>query len=537
MKALWLPLLLVMPAVFILIRQPSASAGVSGDIPAAVMTMLENSPSPTVAGKPVEIEALRLFYEQRGNQPVWVDGTGMSARAQALLRNLQAAARDGLDPADYASGFVVGDIGAAEQLASAELAVSATLVRYASDVRGDRVLSTRIERDRRITNVIDPVPVLTAAADAPDMIAFVDSLAPSSPIYVGLREALARYRAIESAGDWPKLPDGPDLGPGSTDPRVATLRLRLQLTGDLAAEAQGASPSHYDEAVRGAVRRFQERHGLAPNGTVSGQTRALLNVPVQGRIRQIVANLERARWLPDDLGNPYVLVNLADFHLELVEGGKDVLRMRVVVGDPQTLTPVFSDKISYIEINPYWNVPKSIAIKEKLPVLRRDPSALKRQNIRVLGPGGDEIDPASVEWSAVTANNWIYRLRQDPGTRNALGRIKFMFPNPYDIYLHDTPSRALFRRQVRAFSHGCIRIEKPIELAMLLLRTTDGWGRARIERTISKGKNKPVLLKDPVPVHLVYLTAWVGRDGLMQFRGDHYNLDAPLVAAVDPIRE
>jgi L,D-transpeptidase YcbB len=538
MKALRLPLLLVVPFVFVLGRQSDAVATVSDEIPAAVMHALETAePTLQVAGKPVEIEALRSFYQQRNNQSVWVDGMGTSPRAQALLRAFQNAARDGLDPADYDPGPIVHEVGTAEQLAAAELAVSATLVRYASDLRGGRALPSKIERDRRILNVIDPVQVLTAAADAPDPTTFVDSLAPTDSIYVGLRDTLARYRAIAAAGGWPNLPDGPDLGPEANDPRVSILRLRLQLTGDLAPEAQGHPPSRYDEDVRDAVRRFQQRHGLAANGVVGGRTQAHLNVPVQGRIRQVLANLERARWLPDDLGNPYVLVNLADFHLQVVEDGFEVLRMRVVVGDRQTLTPVFSDKISYIEINPYWNIPRSIAVKEQLPVLRRNPNGLRAQNIRVLGPGGEQIDPESVDWSAVSVSNWNYRLRQDPGTRNALGRIKFMFPNPYGVYLHDTPSRALFRRQVRAFSHGCIRIEKPIELATFLLRGTEGWGRARIQQAIAKGKNRSIVLKDPVPVHLVYLTAWVGKDGMTQFRGDHYNLDAPLVAALDANRE
>ena len=276
---------------------------------------------------------------------------------------------------------------------------------------------------------------------------------------------------------------------------------------------------------------------MPASGIVDEQTRTLLNIPVQDRIRQILANLERARWLPDDLGDPYVLVNLADFALQVVEGGRDVMRMRVVIGEPETITPVFSDKISYIEINPYWNIPRSIAVKEKLPVLRRNLAALKAQNIRVFGPDGEEIDPATVNWPAVNANNFSYRLRQDPGARNALGRIKFMFPNPYGVYLHDTPSRALFRRQVRTFSHGCIRIEKPIELATFLLRSKEGWGRTRIQQTIAKGKNRTIVLNDPVSVHLVYLTAWLDRDAKMQFRDDHYNLDAPLVAALDPSRE
>jgi L,D-transpeptidase YcbB len=538
MKALRLPLLLVVPVVFILGRAPNAQAAIADDIAAAITHILETAvPAINVGGKPVEIEGLKVFYQQRSNEPVWVDGTGTNSRARDLLRALQNAAWDGLDPVDYDFGVITRDLSTAEQLAAAEVIISATLVRYASDLHGGRALSARIERDRRILNVIDPVQVLTAAAEALDLITFIDSLAPADSIYVGLRNTLARYRAIAAAGGWPKLPEGPDLGPGSSDPRVSTLRLRLQLTGDLAPEAQGNSISRHDESVLTAVRQFQKRHGLPANGTVNEHTRVLLNIPVQSRIRQILVNLERARWLPDDLGNTYVLVNLADFRLEVIEDGHEILRMRVVVGDPQTLTPVFSDKISYIEINPYWNIPKSIALKEKLPILRRNANALRAQNIRVFGPGGEEIDPAGVNWSAVNAGNWNYRLRQDPGARNALGRIKFMFPNPYDIYLHDTPSRALFRRQVRAFSHGCIRVEKPIELATLLLRGTEGWGRTRVEQLIARGRNRPILLKDPVPVHIVYLTAWVGSDGSTQFRGDHYNLDAPPVAAVSAFRE
>lgn len=538
MKPSRLPLLLMVPVVFIFGRPPNTEASIFDDIPTAMTRTLDSaSAAPPLPGKPIDVEALRFFYQQRGNQPIWVDEAGATERAQALLRALQNADRDGLDPTDYDLAPLLRDLGTTDRVAMAELTVSSTLLRYASDLHGGRALPARIGRDPRIVSVIDPVQTLTAAADAPDPTTFLNALSPVDSVYTGLRDTLARYRAIGAAGGWPQLPEGPELGPGSVDPAVRALRLRLQLTGDLAPDAQGDTPSRYDENVRDAVRRFQHRHGLPENGVVGAQTRAALNIPVQDRIRQIRANLDRARWLPDDLGNTYVFVNLADFHLEVVEGGLEILRMRVVVGDPQTLTPVFSDKISYIEVNPYWNVPKSIAIKEKLGVLRRNPGALRAQNIRVFGPGGEEIGPGSVNWWAVNAGNWHYRLRQDPGPRNALGRIKFMFPNPYDIYLHDTPSRALFRRQVRAFSHGCIRVEKPIELATLLLRDNEGYGRSRIERLIAKGANRPILLTNPVPVHIAYLTTWVGRDGVVHFRSDHYSLDASVIAAVSAGRE
>jgi murein L,D-transpeptidase YcbB/YkuD len=537
MKALRLSLLLMVPAVFVLGGHQNATAASSDELPAAILHALETAGStPQSASKPGEIEAVRTFYLQREGQPSWVDETGISERGLALARAFLNAARDGLDAADYDLGPFLGQSGNAEQLAATELALSMTLVRYASDLRGGRALPTKLERDQRIVP-LDPIQILSAAADAPDPTAFVESLAPTDSIYLGLRQTLARYRALAAAGGWPQLADGANLGPGSTDPRIGTLRLRLQLTGDLAADAQGHPQNRYDDDLHRAVRRFQQRHGLPANGIVDEQTRAVLNIPVQERIRQILANLERARWLPDDLGDPHVLVNLADFALHVTERGRDVMRMRVVIGDPETITPVFSDKISYIEINPYWNVPRSIAVKEKLPVLKRNPGALKTQNIRLLGPGGEEIDPATINWAAVNANNFNYRLRQDPGERNALGRIKFMFPNPYGVYLHDTPSRALFRRQVRAFSHGCIRIEKPIELATFLLRDKEGWGRVRIQQAIAKGSNRAVILRNPVSVHLVYLTAWLDGEGETQFRDDHYNLDAPLVAAVDATRE
>jgi L,D-transpeptidase YcbB len=518
MKALWWPLLLVLPVGFILGGDPNAIAAVADEMPAAILKTLETTgPSVQIAGRPVDIEAIRMFYQQRENKPLWVDGAGTTVRGRALAQALLNAARDGLDPTDYDAGPAVLDAGSAEQLAAAELALSFTLVRYASDLRDGRALPTKIERDRRIIP-LDPVQILTAVADAPDPAAFVDSLAPANAIYLGLRESLARHRAIAAAGGWPQLPDGANFGTGSIDPRVQTLRLRLKLTGDLATDAQGHPQSRFDEDVHQAVRRFQERHGLPANGVVDEQTRTLLNIPVQDRIRQILANLERARWLPDDLGDPYILVNLADFSLQVVEGGRDVMHMRVIIGEPETITPVFSDRISYIEVNPYWNIPRSIAVDEKLPVLRRNPGALKAQNIRLFGPNGKDIDPTTINWPVVNANNFNYRLRQDPGAQNTLGRIKFMFPNPYDVYLHDTPSRALFQRQVRAFSHGCIRVEKPIELATFLLRSKEGWGRARIQRTIAEGKNRTIVLKDPVSVHLVYLTAWLDRERTMQFR-------------------
>ena len=522
--------LLAVPTVCILFGVPASASEEARPLQAAVQRTIEAVIPTLPAVKPLDADALRTFYEQRQFSPVWVDATGLNPNGQVLLRAFAGAARDGLVPADYEVPLDAPSPNGPDQLARLEVDVSATLLRYVTDVRRGRAAPTKTDEGQRFEpRSIDPVQTLTDAASAPDKEAYVAVLAPGDPFYLGLRQALERYRAIAAAGGWPSIAPGGKIALGSTDPRVRELRRHLQLSGDLAGESTEQASVVYDEAVRQGVRRFQQRHGLAPSGDVDATTLRELNIPVAMRIRQILINLERARWLPEDLGDPYVIVNMAAFQLDVVEGGKPVLEMRVVVGERDKETPVFSDEISYIEINPYWNIPKSIAYKEKLPQLRRNPNALVAQNIRVFGPQG-EINPGSVDWSTVGAS-FPYRLRQDPGPRNSLGRIKFMFPNSYDVYLHDTPSRALFKKQVRAFSHGCIRVEKPMELAAYLLQGK--WSRQRIQTAINAGKNRAIYLEKPVAVHLVYLTAWVDPNGQVQFRDDLYNRDALLVATLD----
>lgn len=533
------PWLLAVIAIFFVLRAPVLAADPAAQLAAGIQEVITaavaTGPIVAVSGKSVEVEPLRAFYEGRAFAPVWVDATGLNERGQALLRGFDAAGRDGLVPADYDPGSSARGTGDILHLATTDVGLSAALLRYAFDIRRGRAVPEKMDENQRIApRPIDPSQVLAGAVAAPDIEAYLALLAPADPFYLGLRQALDRYSAIAVAGGWPAIPAGGKLAVGVTDGRVYDLRRRLQISGDLAGDPLMASSNRFDEGLREGVRRFQQRHGLAATGEVNAATLKDLNVPVAVRINQILINLERARWLPEDLGDPYVLVNMAAFELDVVQAGKSVLRMAVVVGERDKETPVFSDEISYIEINPYWNVPKSIAYKEKLPQLRRNPYALVGQNIRVFAPGGGAIDPATVDWSTVGAS-FPYRLRQEPGPKNALGRIKFMFPNPYDVYMHDTPSRSLFKRQVRAFSHGCIRVEKPMELAEFLLGAS--WTRTRIQRTIDAGKNVAVALPRPVPVHLVYLTAWVDAAGVLQFRDDLYNRDARLVAALDASRE
>jgi murein L,D-transpeptidase YcbB/YkuD len=285
------------------------------------------------------------------------------------------------------------------------------------------------------------------------------------------------------------------------------------------------------------VARFQGRHGLDPTGIVDADTLEALNVPLGDRITQMVANLERWRWMPNDLGERYILVNLPEYRMELIENGKPALAMRVVVGKTQSRTPVFSDQMTYLELNPVWNLPSTIAGDEIVPKLASDPSYLARHDMEVVKGWSNEAEPVdlgSLPSLAVLADSGSgYRLRQRPGAQNPLGQVKFMFPNEWDIYLHDTPADHLFAKEERDFSHGCVRLEKPIALAEYLLKDYPNWSPQAIQEALASGEQKTVKLPKPLAVHLVYWTAWVEPNGTMQFRKDLYGHDTTLVAALE----
>jgi murein L,D-transpeptidase YcbB/YkuD len=268
---------------------------------------------------------------------------------------------------------------------------------------------------------------------------------------------------------------------------------------------------------------------------VDAPTLAELNVAPARRVRQLELNLERWRWLPQDLGHRHILVNIAGFELDVVEDGQTVLDMRVVVGRPYRRTPVFSDTMRYLVLSPYWHVPRNIAVRDKLPLIKRDPAYLAKQELRLFAREGGtvrEVDASAVDWTAVTPANFTYELRQEPGPLNALGRVKFMFPNKYNVYLHDTPARELFARASRDFSSGCIRLEKPLELAVQLLRHDPRWTRMRLDSMIAQRVERMVPLAEPVPVHLLFWTAWAAPDGSIHFRRDLYGRDARLERAL-----
>lgn len=357
-----------------------------------------------------------------------------------------------------------------------------------------------------------PAPVAVAAASA----------VTSSSGSERLGKVLAKYRDIAAHGGWASIPGGPKLALGSQGERVVLLRQRLSSTGDL---KQDLKNPLFDEDLSEALRHFQERHGLEPDGAAGKETLAALNVPVEARIHQVEVNISRLQELETGLEDRYVAVNIPDFGLEVIEKGHPVMKMRVIVGQRREWqTPLLASKIQYLILNPKWHVPLEIMKKEVIHHLRKEPGYIAHENMKVYSDAG-EVDPATIDWSKVDPKSGQYRLVQRSGPGNSLGRIKFMFPNPYDVYLHDTPSKNLFRRPMRALSHGCVRVENPLDLAEYLMKGQVDWSRERITSAIAKGKEQTVPLPETVPVHMIYLTAWVDGDGNTQFRNDLYGRD------------
>jgi L,D-transpeptidase YcbB len=496
--------------------------------------------APAVPGD-ADLGALGRFYAQRAWQPVWSGSEAAERRAHLLAVRLLGAVRDGLAPEDYGAERVAGLLHQEGEQAKAELelASSRALLRYARDLGHGRLAVQGGEFDVPTDGrFLDAVAVLEAAAGAGDFVAFLDGLAPASPAYRRLQGELARLRSIEAQGGWGHFEAKGALRPGMTDAAVPGLRARLEAGGDLPRGSAppeaaprtpgGADPLRYDAALEAALRRFQIRHGLEPDGVVGAMTLKALNQSVAWRIDQVLVNLERLRHHSRDLGDRYLLVNIPAYHLEYVDRGRGVqpvaFESRVVVGTIRDQTPTFTGLMTYLELNPNWDVPRSIAVNEILPELRKDPGYLARNGYVLLADGA-AVDPWGVDWSGIDRRSFPYRIRQLPGSANALGQVKFMFPNRHAVYIHDTPSKGLFARTERAYSHGCIRLSDPFALAELLLGQ-QGWDGARIDQAVATGRNRVVRLDEPVPVHLTYRTAWVAEDGTAHFREDIYGRDA-----------
>lgn len=499
------------------------------------------------------------FYADRQYEPAWINGTRPRRELDDLLRALDSATRHGLDPALYDLGPLTEARAGARRtwygvstfepdaVASTDLRLTTAWLAYAHDLATGVTARPSGDALWRIRpQTIDLVPLLKEALEKNRVHTALEELEPQHEDYRRLTEALARYREIAEAGGWNKLPDRLRLKPGQRSPHLPQLAARLAITGDVSQSVADDPPATYDERLQKGVRRFAARHNLGDSATLTPAVVEAMNVPVERRIRQIALNMERWRWFPRDLGEDHIRVNVPEYYLEVREKGRVVLPMNVIVGTRDNPTPIFSDSMKVIVFSPYWNVPSGIAQQETLPAVLEDPDFLERNNIEVVNTSGQVVDAGSIDWAALrdqrnsaeaseereedegraSEEAFPFRFRQRPGTSNSLGLVKFLFPNDFDVYLHDTPARSLFKRRERALSHGCVRLEEPVELAEYLLRGAGAWTAARIEKAMHAGTEEHVKLAQPIPVHLMYWTARVDEDGNLRFMPDIYGHDA-----------
>lgn len=475
-------------------------------------------------------DSLRAFYKDRKFRPLWITRDGASTPALTLFTTLESAEADGLAPEDLhlqALNRLFAEPEARSRAARLDILLTDGLIVYANELVNGRIDPVSIDAEcLRTPEPLDVQLILNRIAGGENMADLLASLAPADPGYALLRKAHRRYLGIAASGGWPELPPDKAVAP-SDDPRAALLPERLQAEGYL---------SEGDE-LEDALREFQRSHGLRDDGVLNEATLAALNVPAAARAEQITLNLERWRWLPRELGMPRVVVNIAGFSLDALAPEEEPLTMRTIVGLAQRRTPVMSSEINTLVLNPTWGIPPTILKEDLLPKLKADPSYLTRHETRVFDIAiGAEVDPTSIAWEELDPDSIPYVLRQDGGPSNPLGQIKFLFPNPFDVYLHDTPAGSLFGPRVRAFSSGCIRVEKAMELGAFLLRATGKKNTRPLEEWLAKakedGRELALHLPETVPIHVVYWTAWVDRDGRLQFREDVYERDARLREAL-----
>ena len=516
----------------------SGATGTSGRSEAtSVASVLEAAEPPVFVGR--DKDGMRLwdltkqFYQKRGGATAWIEDRKPTRRMDELIAVLQRADRDGIDPALYAApdlsarrveagkGLFTTKGFDPNEAANLDVWLTYLYVQYASDISNGIAGLSHLDPNWRIRDKkIDPLERLTKAIEDNEVEKSLDELMPKHAQYVGLRDALATYREIAAKGGWPSLPQM-KLKPGQENAAVPLLAKRLAITGDYSGSLDDRSTS-YGPGLQEAVKRFQRRHGLEPDAVVGTAVIAQMNVPVDERIRQIALNLERWRWLPRTLGDRHILVNIPEFRLEVWEGDRVPLSMRVVVGKKDTPTPIFADDMTHLVFAPYWNVPPDIAKNETLPSMLNDAAFLDRTNMEVLDRSGNPVDPSTID----PENLGQYRFRQRPGASNSLGFVKFMFPNQFNVYLHDTPADSLFARATRSLSHGCVRLEQPEKLAQYVLADQPDWTPERIRAAMHSGQEKTVKLTEALPVYLGYWTARISADGLLQFRNDLYRIDA-----------
>jgi murein L,D-transpeptidase YcbB/YkuD len=509
-------------------RADAVEEAIEGQI-GAISAGMQNRVGGVTLSNPAIIAGL---YELRGFTPIW----DTAERRSDLTGELSAAARHGFRPEDFDTDALLvlaaaADAGDPTAIATFDIAATEAAARLLHHLYYGKVDPASLDADWAFDRAFqpgDPAKIVNQYLDVASYSALIYDLELSHPAYLRMQEGLEILLDIASRGGWPQVPGGDVLKPGMEDARIPALRQRLLASGDL--EGVASDITLYDPPLEAAVRVFQLRHGLEPDGVIGAKTYQALNRTVEERIDQMRVSLERARWTLRDLGDHYVFVNIGGAETFYVRDNVMVWYTRSVVGQAYRKTPLFQDQISYVEVNPTWTVPQSIFLKDKLPRIREDLTYLDRGGYRVVDRDGATLDLTSVNWMA---ENPGVTLVQEPGADNALGLIKFMFPNEHSVYLHDTNDRGLFDRAERNLSSGCVRIEDPFELADLLLRGSADWSPEKRDQILASGKTTRIDLPRPVPIVLTYYTAWVDETGTLQFREDIYERDQAVLAALN----
>ncbi|MFW8593091.1 L,D-transpeptidase family protein [Cribrihabitans neustonicus] len=477
--------------------------------------------------------AVAAFYRQNGYQAIWTaPGAAAKARRAALIAALEEAPAHGLPERSAEVRNLLSllrDARTTRDLGAAEAALSMALVDFATDLQTGILVPSRIDEGmvRKKQTVDGTAFLLGISTEQP--FAYMRSLVPATPQYRALLREKTRLEKALARGGWGPAVQADKLEPGEEGPGVVQLRNRLMAMGYLSRSAS----RRYDAALEQAVRSFQAAHGLTVDGVAGPGTLGEVNKPVPERLKSVIVALERERWLPADRGARHVLVNMTDFSAKIIDDGEVTFETRSVIGKNthDRRSPEFSDEMEHMVINPSWYVPRSIVTKEYLPQLRRNPNAVS--HIQVTDRRGRVVNRGSVDFSQYTARNFPFSMKQPPSRGNALGLVKFMFPNKYNIYLHDTPQKSLFGREVRAFSHGCIRLAEPFEFAYALLARQEENPEEFFHRVLNTGRETRVNLEQKVPVHIIYRTAVVRNDGRAEFRRDVYGRDAKVWAALE----
>lgn len=512
--------------VAVILAGPGAPASANSGLTPAIQETLQNRSLSLTSTH------TREFYTLRHGEPVWRNDYGWTDHALSALDVLRNAHIEGLRPSDYPAAELTleSGTGTPEAIAAQEILLTDSILSFIRHLSIGRIAPGDVESDIHMTPpAFDSITALGDGLESSDFTAWIASLTPANTEYIRLKKALADYRATVSTGVWPILPEGRKFEPGSTDTRVRILRRQLVLHGLLKADLSGSAA--FDEDVVAAVKAFQERLGLDPDGIVGPITRQALNVSNQDRILQIELNMERARWLSPEKHDRYVYVNLANFKLTGYVNEVPVLESAIIIGRDARKTPVFSDRIVNLVLAPTWTVTPRIARLDLLPKLQSDPSYLTTKGIRVFSDwsaSAVEVDQTTIDWSKIRPNAIPFKFRQDPGPLNALGGVRFSLTNDFFIYLHDTPDRNLFSKSRRSFSSGCIRVKEVLALAMFALNGDPNWPEERVQQAMTGPESKVVKLADPLPVLITYSTAWVDDSGLLQFRDDVYGRDRRL---------